>query len=182
MAFSIVHTTTADLGNIYSFFDASVLYQQAHAYPDWRNYDRNVILNDIRNKTQYKLITEGEMALVFSVCYSDPLIWGETDKADALYIHRMVVNPSHKGKRLFEHVLDWCVEQCKQAGLHFVRMDTWADNPALIKYYQSFGFSRVRHVTTPNSAALPAHNRGLALALLSFELHKAEEQKDLLGG
>jgi hypothetical protein len=47
-------------------------------------------------------------------------------------------------------------------------MDTWANNPVIIQYYQSFGFEVVERFTTPDSVELPLHNRNLALALLEY--------------
>ena len=49
-------------------------------------------------------------------------------------------------------------------------MDTWAANPTIIQYYQSFGFSIVENFTTPNSEELPVHHRNLALTLLEYKV------------
>jgi ribosomal protein S18 acetylase RimI-like enzyme len=49
-----------------------------------------------------------------------------------------------------------------------VRMDTWASNAQLIKYYQGFGFEFIENYTTPDTLELPAHNRRLPLALLEY--------------
>ncbi len=86
----IVNTTPQDLEQIHTFFEESIRYQLEHALPDWKNYDRNAIVNDIRNNLQYKIISNDQMAIVFSVCYADKIIWREHERGDALYLHRIV--------------------------------------------------------------------------------------------
>jgi len=164
----ITHTQINDLEKVYELFDKSVEYQTQHGYPDWRHYDQNAISHDIDQGNHYKISTDNQIAIVFSVRYADKIIWRERDKGDAVYLHRIVVNPMFKGRRLFGEILAWAVDHCKEKGLQYVRMDTWADNPNLIKYYQGFGFEFVENFTTPDSAELPVHNRNLALALLEY--------------
>jgi ribosomal protein S18 acetylase RimI-like enzyme len=166
----VENTTPVDLPLIFSFFEHSADYQEKNGYPSWRNYDRDALINDIKAGNQYKVVAYGQPAMVFSVRYSDRVIWREREAGDSLYIHRMVVNPACKGKRLFGEVLDWATRHAKSKGLRFVRMDTWADNPPLISYYASFGFRFVEHFTLPDSPELPVHNRGLRVALLEFAI------------
>jgi ribosomal protein S18 acetylase RimI-like enzyme len=166
----VTNTTTGDLDEIYRFFDQSVEYQTRNNRPDWKGLDRNVIAEDMRHGNQYKIQIEQDIAIVFSVRYDDKVIWRSKDKGDAIYLHRIVVNPAFKGQKLFGEILAWAVEKCKASGLQYVRMDTWANNPQLIKYYQGFGFEFIENYTTPDSADLPAHNRRLALALLEYRV------------
>lgn len=166
----IVPTTFTDLEGIYHLFDQSVIYQEQHGYPAWRNYDKDAIVRDIENGNQYKVMQEGRIAMVFSVAYADAVIWRHRDKQDAVYLHRIVVNPACKGKRLFGNVLDWSIVHARSKGRKAVRMDTWAANPRIIEYYQGFGFGIVEHYTTPDTIDLPVHNRNLALTLLEYRV------------
>lgn len=166
----IVPTTLTDLERIYHLFDQSVIYQEQHGYPAWRNYDKDAIVRDIENGNQYKVMQEDQIGMVFSVAYADAVIWRHRDQEDAIYLHRIVVNPGSKGKRLFGSVLDWSIEHAKQKHREAVRMDTWAANPRIIAYYQSFGFQFVEHYTTPDTIDLPVHNRNLALTLLEYKI------------
>lgn len=160
----------SDLSLIFGLFDQSIQYQETHGYPTWRNYDKNAIVKDIENKNQYKVVVDSKPAIVFSVCYSDKIIWRELEKGDALYLHRIVVNPAFKGKRLFGIILDWAIGHGKAKGLKSVRMDTWAANSMIIDYYKGFGFSFIENYVTPENADLPVHNRNLALALLEHKI------------
>jgi N-acetylglutamate synthase-like GNAT family acetyltransferase len=166
----VENTQMSDAELIFQLFEHSIQYQEKKGYPVWRNYDRNAIIRDIENGNQYKVVIDGTMAIVFSVAYNDKIIWRDRDKADAIYLHRIVVNPVFKGQKLFGKILDWSIEHCKQKQLQFVRMDTWAANANIGDYYKSFGFNFIENYTTPDSVELPVHNRNLALTLLEFKI------------
>ena len=109
----VIHTNPHDLEQIFALFDHSVAYQE----------------------NQYKVVLDSTLAMVFSVRYTDKIIWRDLDKGDALDLHRIVVNPAFKGQKLFGIILDWAIAHAKQRGLTSIRMDTWAANPTLIRYY-----------------------------------------------
>ena len=94
------------------------------------------------------------------------------DNANAIYLHRIVVNPEFKGRKLFGKILEWVIDHSKQKGISHIRMDTWAANPTIVDYYKKFGFSVIENYTTPDSDELPVHNRKLALTLLEYSLAK----------
>lgn len=168
----IENTTPDDLEFIFGLFDRSVEYQEKKGFPVWRSYDKDTLRQDVENKNQYKIITESQIGIVFSVGYSDELIWGELENGDSVYLHRIVVNPECKGQRLFGVILEWTIQHAKSKGLDYVRMDTWADNPTLMNYYTSFGFSFTGNCVAPDAEDLPTHNRNLELALLQLEVNK----------
>jgi ribosomal protein S18 acetylase RimI-like enzyme len=166
------NTDKSDLEEIFSLFEYSIQYQEKKGYSVWRNYDRNTIIKDIEDGNHFKVVVDLKIAIAFSVRYSDKLIWRDLDKGNSIYLHRIVVNPEFKGQRQFGTILNWAIEHSKQKGLSNIRMDTWADNPTIIEYYKSFGFSFVENYTTPDNEELPVHNRKLALALLEYGLSK----------
>jgi ribosomal protein S18 acetylase RimI-like enzyme len=171
-SYQIVKTELSDLDNIYDLFDASIHYQESKGVNVWRNYDRPSIENDIRTGNHYKVIADKSICLVFSVCYSDKIIWREMEVGDSIYLHRIVVNPRFKGARLFGRVHEWAIHEVAQRGLRFVRMDTWSDNQGIISYYKSFGFREVANIVTPDTPDLPIHNRLLPIALLQYEVQR----------
>jgi ribosomal protein S18 acetylase RimI-like enzyme len=166
----VINTEVDDLGQIFQFFEYSINYQEKKGYPVWRNYDKNSIIKDIEDKNQYKVVVDSKTAIVFSVRYADKVIWRELDNGKSIYLHRIVVNPEFKGRKLFGTILEWVIGHSKQKSLTRIRMDTWADNPTIINYYKSFGFTIIENYTTPDSEELPVHNRNLALTLLEYKL------------
>ena len=168
--YNVVNAELSDLEQIYALFDHSIIYQEKHGYPSWRSYDQNAVIKDVKNKNSYKIVVGSKTAIVFSICYTDRIIWREYDLGESIYLHRIVVNPEFKGQKLFGRILEWTIKHAREKGCRNIRMDTWAANPAIVEYYKGFGFRFVENYTTPDSAELPVHNRKLALSLLEYSL------------
>ena len=166
--FKIVNSELADLVDIIRWFDASVIYQEKKGYTSWRNYDQDALRRDIENKNHYKALNENGTGIVFSVSYSDQIIWAGKDDGLSIYLHRIVVNPDFKGQKMFGVILDWAIDHIKQKQLRNIRMDTWTNNPGIIDYYKTFGFKVVGNVITPDTEELPVHNRKLDLTLMEY--------------
>lgn len=166
----VTHTAMSDLPLIHQLFEHSIHYQEKKGYPVWKNYDKKALVKDIEEKNQYKIYVGAAVGIVFSVAYSDKVIWRHLDEGNSIYLHRIVVNPECKGQKLFGAILAWVIEHAQQKKLNSIRMDTWAANPVIIEYYKSFGFTVVENYTTPDSEELPVHNRKLALTLLEYKL------------
>lgn len=169
-AYQIENTSPEDLNFIYWLFEEAIAYQEKNNYVGWNSYDKHFIKLDIKNKLQFK-ITKGNVILsIFSICLSDALIWREKENGDAIYLHRIVVNPAFKGQKQFEKILNWTVEFANEKGLKYIRMDTWADNLNIIDYYKNYGFQFIENYTTPNTKELPDQHRNLKVALLEMKL------------
>src|SRR5688572_32367700 len=95
------NTVMQDLKEIFELFEHSIQYQEKKGYPVWKNYDKDAVIKDLTDKNQYKVVIDEQMAIVFSVCYTDGIIWRERERGDAVYLHRIVVNPEFKGQKLF---------------------------------------------------------------------------------
>lgn len=167
---AILNTVPSDMDFIYSMFDNAIAYQKRKGYPVWKDFDQGALLRDSASGNHYKIVIENQIALVFSVCYSDPLIWGNRENGKSVYLHRIVVNPAFKGKKLFSTVLSWAIGHCKKKNLPSVRMDTWFENNVIIEYYKSFGFALIGDHVTPDSHELASQNRNLRVALLEYKI------------
>ena len=166
----IINTEKTDLHFIYWLFDEAIAYQQRNQYPVWPAYDKNVLAKDIEQKHQFKILIDSAIACIFSISYSDQIVWRERDRGQAIYLHRVVVNPQFKGRKLFKKVLAWGIQNAVKKELTFVRMDTWADNPTIIEYYQSFRFKIIDYYTTPNTPELPIQQRNNDIVLLEYKI------------
>lgn len=168
--YQIENTSTADLNFIYTLFEEAIIYIKMNNYVGWTTYDKNFIKQDIDKNLQFKITIGNDILCVFSICFSDVLIWREREKGDAIYLHRIVVNQKFKGQKQFEKILNWIIEFGNEKGLKYIRMDTWADNPNIIEYYKSYGFQFLENYTTPNTPELPDQHRNLKVALLEMKL------------
>lgn len=171
MRIQIIPAVETDLPEIFSLFDAAIRFQEVNHYTGWKQYDENFVRKDLAGGELIKIINDDlKIMCIFSVCYSDELIWTEKEKGDSLYLHRIILNRQFAGLKIFNRVLSWSVGHAREKGLNYIRMDTWAENEKLITYYQSYGFRVTDHYTTPNSDALPVQNRNLKVALLEYAL------------
>jgi ribosomal protein S18 acetylase RimI-like enzyme len=168
--YSIQNSVVNDLDMIYWLFEQAAVYQLENNVPDWSAYDKQVLQKDVQEKRHFKILSEDRIACIFSVLFSDGLIWREKEKGDAIYLHRIVVHPAYRGRRLFNKIFDWAVETSREKRLNYIRMDTWAGNQKLIDYYKGFGFRFIENFRTPSTSALPVQNRNLELALLEVSL------------
>lgn len=170
MSYQILHNQPADLPFIYSLFDAAIQYQKQNNYPVWPDYDKKGLAKDIELKRSYKIVIDGETAIIFTVTLDDKVVWRDMDQGNAIYLHRVVVNPKYKGQKLFGVILDWAIEFAKERNLPLVRMDTWGNNPVIKAYYESFGFNMIEYYQLPNSADLPIQIRGNLTVLLEYTI------------
>lgn len=166
----IENTSIADLSFIYILFEEAIIYIKKNNYVGWTTYDKNFIQQDIDKKLQFKITNGNDILCIFSICFSDELIWREMEKGDAIYLHRIVVNPEFKGQKQFEKILKWSIEFANRNGLKYIRMDTWAYNPNIIAYYKSYGFQFLENYKTPDTPELPDQHRNLKVALLEIKL------------
>jgi GNAT superfamily N-acetyltransferase len=167
----IENTTEADLPFVYSLFEQAIVFQQKNGYNVWKGYDKDVLRREMREGLQYKLVIDGKIALVFSAIYSDKFLWHETDNDDAVYVHRLVVNPEYRGQRLFGEVFNWLLAEAKRRERKYLRLDTWGDNPKMISYYESFGYRFVRNYRSGNDPNLPLPHRNMFFALMEYKVN-----------
>lgn len=170
MSIKITPAQTSDLPEIYRLFEQAIQFQKERNYIGWNNYDKEFIREDIRNQLLYRILNGGDTLGIFSLCYSDPLIWREMEKSDAIYLHRIVLNRKFRDIKLFSLLLDWAMEHARQKKLKHLRMDTWAGNEKLINYYKSYGFRFIENYTTANTEELPEQHRNLKVALLELAI------------
>ena len=168
--FTIVKTTKPDLDKISWLFDQAINLQGKNGYKVWDAIDKPAIITDMEKGLQYKMEKGRDIICIFSIQLNDPFIWREKDKNDAIYLHRIVVNPDFKGLKQFEKVLNWAKNFARQQKLKYIRMDTWADNLRLIDYYKSFEFVFIENYQTTNAPELPIQNRNLNVALLEMKI------------
>lgn len=101
---SIENTITDDLPMVYGLFDQAIEYQERNQYNVWNGYDKIALQSEMNDGLHYKVVSENKILAVFSICFCDAVIWRERDRGDAIYLHRIVVNPQFKGQRQFGKV------------------------------------------------------------------------------
>ncbi|MBZ5857613.1 cupin domain-containing protein [Flavihumibacter profundi] len=175
MPIDITNAVVHDLPVIYQLFEEAILFQKRNQYIGWDSYDKEYIQEDVQNGLLFKMVQDNTIACIFSICYSDPLIWREKENGDAIYLHRIVLNRVYKNEKAFKTVLEWAISHAREKQVSYIRMDTWADNEKIIGYYKSYGFHFIENYTTPGTPDLPLQHRNLNVALLEFEVHDLQK-------
>ena len=168
---TIVNSIPEDLPDIFHFIDQAIKFYKKKGYKVWDHIDKTVLVSEIGALRHYKVMNIKEILAIFSVQYNDPFIWRDKDNNDAIYLHRIVVNPKFRGQKQFEKILKWAKQLALKRDLKYIRIDTWADNNKLIDYYRSFEFKFIEHYKTANIPELPSQNRNLNVALLELKLN-----------
>ncbi len=166
----ITVATLPDLPVIYRLFEEAIEFQRNNNYIGWKNFDKAFLAQDVNAGLLYKIVNDEKIIGIFSICFTDPLIWREKEKGEALYLHRIVANRQLIKEPVFKIVLNWARNFAPERSRRLIRMDTWAGNKKIIGYYMSYGFSFVEDYTTPDTNDLPVQHRNLHVALLELVL------------
>jgi len=166
------------------FWNGALAYQTLKHLPLWPPYPEQQVKEDIRAGLHFSAFTpDGVLAGYFSLTLSDKSIWDEKEQGDAIYIHRMCVNPERKGNNLAASVLSWSYGYARSLGRKFVRMDTWGDNQRIINYYAACGFKHIGNRQLGLVPELSPHYNNAYLALFenavdSLELSHTENRSN----
>jgi ribosomal protein S18 acetylase RimI-like enzyme len=164
-------STIEDLDEIYKFYDMAVEYQKTKFNKHWKGFEKSLIVKEIAEKRQWKIIMDNEIACIFAITFEDESIWKEKNKDKAVYFHRIVTHPKFRGQHYVKKIVDWGKEFAIQKKLDFLRMDTWGDNESLIEYYQTCGFDFLG-IIIPDYNGLPKHYEGITLSLFEIQVNK----------
>ena len=167
----MINAEVSDIDDIFRLYDQAIEFQKKVFDKNWLGFDRILVETEIAEKRLWKLVDEERTACIFSIAYSDPIIWGERSHESAMYIHRIVTNPEFRGRAYVKSITAWAINHANELGLRFVRMDTWGDNQKLINYYQDCGFNFTGLMTPEESETLPRHYSGINLSLFEIDLH-----------
>ncbi len=166
----IINSNTTDIETIFDLYDAAVAFQKTKFDKHWLDFDRDMVLHEIAEGRQWKIMEGDDVACIFAIAYDDPFIWKEKNEDPAIYIHRIVTNPSYRGRAYVKQIIAWAKEHALQTNKKFIRMDTWGDNEALINYYTKCGFDYLGSITPTASKHLPKHYSAIFLSLFQIKL------------
>lgn len=166
----VCNSSLEDMETIFRFFESAIEYQKKNGYPLWPQFSKELIENEIKEKRHWKIIDNGAITAVFSVMYNDPVIWGERDKDPSVYLHRIAVNPHHKGRGIMKVIRRWGLLHAKETNKKYLRMDTWGNNETLRNYYIKCGFIYIGQQELYKTEGMPEHYGGNLLSLFQNEV------------
>jgi len=146
-----------DADEILSLYQSARELQTTKGMVVWPVFEKRLIEKEIKELRQWKLVIEDTIACNWAITFSDKDIWGEKDKNDSIYIHRIATNPNFRGNRYIDRIVSWAKEYAKQRGNRFVRLDTLGNNTGLIEHYTSAGFQFLGMFELIDTSNLPGH-------------------------
>ena len=147
----------ADVDTILSFYESARALQTQKNMVVWPTFERSLIETEIAELRQWKLIIDDVIACNWAITFHDREIWGDKDKNDSIFIHRIATNPAMRGNRYVDTLTTWAKSYAKQKEKNFVRLDTLGNNTKLIEHYTSAGYAFLGIFRLPDTSNLPAH-------------------------
>lgn len=146
-----------DVKEILSLYEAARNLQIQRKMVVWPSFEDSFIISEIKEERQWKIVSDNLIACNWAITFKDKEIWGERDKNDAIYIHRICTNPKLRGNRYIDEIVEWSKQYANQTGKRFIRLDTLGNNTKLIEHYTSAGFDFLGMVKLTDTANLPGH-------------------------
>lgn len=147
----------SDITEILSLYQAARDLQNQKKMVVWPFFESSFIEREIQEQRQWKIISDNLIACNWAITFKDKEIWGERDKDDAIYIHRICTNPGLYGNRYIDSIVQWAKKYATEVDRQFVRLDTLGNNTKLIEHYTSAGFEFLGMFELMDTASLPGH-------------------------
>lgn len=154
---SIENSKLIDIDNIFNLYRTATNYMKSKNQVHWPEFPKDLILNEIEENRQWKLLIEDEIACIWATTLNDELIWGDKNQEPSLYIHRIATNPNFRGQNLVKKLIHWANEYGNNKGLKYIRMDTVGLNSGLIGHYEKLGFKFLGTKKIDDTNGLPEH-------------------------
>lgn len=159
-----------DLEEIILLYHQATEYQKSVAKKYWKGFDKEMIINDITENNQWKIMIGNDIACIFCTAFSDPLIWLERNSDPAVYLHRIATNPDFRGTGFVKQIISWATGYALKNNKSYIRMDTGSGNDKLNNYYISCGFDFLGTTALAHTEGLPEHYKDGTSSLFQLDL------------
>lgn len=170
---TIKNVTASDIEKIFAFYKIASNYQrEKKTVIVWPDFDREMVINEIAENRQFKLLVNNEVVCIWAITFSDEQIWEDSNTDSAIYIHRIAVNPNFRGNNYIATITKWAREYALKKEVQFIRLDTLGENKNLITHYKNAGFHFLGLFNLKNTSNLPDHYKLAPVCLFEIDLYK----------
>ncbi|MDO1514104.1 GNAT family N-acetyltransferase [Maribacter confluentis] len=138
----------------------------------WSEFDRTMVVQEIDQKRQFKLLIDNTIACIWAITFSDPQIWGARNADTAIYIHRIATNPEFRGRNFVGSIVNWAKKYAALKQKRYIRLDTIGENNGLIRHYTTAGFDFLGMFELDNVDELPPHYKEGPACLFEIDILK----------
>ena len=154
---AIQNCTINDLHDILALYQNARDLQKERNSVVWPSFSEEFLLNEIGEGRQWKIVNDGIILCNWAITFEDKEIWGDKDKNDSIYIHRICTNSAFRGNRYIDSIAEWARGYAAEQKKQYARLDTLGNNTKLIKHYASAGFEFLGIFRLADTANLPGH-------------------------
>ena len=170
---TIKNVTASDIEKIFALYKIASNYQrEKKTVIVWPDFDREMVINEIAENRQFKLLVNNEVVCIWAITFSDEQIWEDSNTDSAIYIHRIAVNPNFRGNNYIATITKWAREYALKKEVQFIRLDTLGENKNLITHYKNAGFHFLGLFNLKNTSNLPEHYKLAPVCLFEIDLYK----------
>jgi ribosomal protein S18 acetylase RimI-like enzyme len=170
---TIKNVTASDIEKIFALYKIASNYQrEKKTVIVWPDFDREMVINEIAENRQFKLLVNNEVVCIWAITFSDEQIWEDSNTDSAIYIHRIAVNPNFRGNNYIATITNWAKEYALKKEIQFIRLDTLGENKNLITHYKNAGFHFLGLFNLKNTSNLPEHYKLAPVCLFEIDLYK----------
>lgn len=166
----IVNTSLQDIDDVFKLYAMASDFKKKVSGVEWPEFNRGMIETEIQENRHWKIVVDGQVACVWSITFEDPQVWEERNEEPSIYLHRIATNPSFRGQKFVEQIVEWSKQYAQSHGKIYVRMDTIAGNQRLTDYYVKCGFSYLGTKRMSDTKGLPAHYHNATMGLFQMEV------------
>lgn len=153
----ISHCSIREVDEILALYQSARDLQSQLGMVVWPHFERIFIEDEIAENRQWKILVNNAIACNWAITFADKEIWGENDRGDSIYIHRICTNPVMRGNRFIDVIVEWARTYATTMGKRFIRLDTLGNNVKLIAHYTSAGFEYLGMIKLTKTDSLPLH-------------------------
>jgi GNAT superfamily N-acetyltransferase len=162
----------ADIAALQALFQEAIDWQAAKGLPTFATFSASFFAREIEKGAVFVAEEDNQLVGTVSLYETDELIW-DGDTEPALYIHRLVSRRGAQGRGVGAGLVQWSRQKAAAMNKQWLRVDCWAINTELCRFYDRQGFLRVRQKNLEPSEALPEHYQNIVLQLFQMPAVKS---------
>jgi len=138
------------------------IYQWNEQYPSATAFEEDIERNEL-------YVLEIDEIIIGTVVISTrmdneykPVKW-ITQNSNAVYIHRLSINPKYQGNGFAQQLMDFAENHAKENNFASVRLDTFSQNKRNQRFYEKRGYQKLEDIFYPKQSEHPFHCYELVL-------------------
>jgi ribosomal protein S18 acetylase RimI-like enzyme len=151
---TILPAKVNELGFVLEILEEAARWTESQGLAGWRpgSFQTDRIREQISRREVFLARFGGQMVGTVTLQWSDAPFWGDRPP-DAGYVHKLAVKRDFSGRGFGVEILRWAENQAITRRKGFLRLNCFADNTRLRRYYELLGFEQKGEIMEPRGRA-----------------------------